>query len=320
MGRHKITIQRIENERSRQATFTKRKNGLLKKSMELSILCDCTIALVIISSNGKVFQYSSNAPVQDIVASIGSAVPDNVMKPLFNEDYTRLYDKHSGDSSEDEEGRHHTSDETQSANTTPASLGSMSARGALHTPHAATLAQLAGVHPADIQPLAQSAGRQFATGAVHSGGPTSRFQRKTNLTLAVPENKSAAAAPVVRLATPAGVGSLFPQTSGPGFILPPGQSLSPMSGARALMGAAAAAAAAASSAEQQQQHAQQQHLQHQHLQQQQLQQHRLVGDPGYLASHLPGFVGQTLAGPVSGIPAGMLAGLQGQQLLQHQHQ
>lgn len=187
MGRHKITIQRIENERSRQvcpalpslpahtspsqATFTKRKNGLLKKSMELSILCDCTIALVIISSNGKVFQYSSNAPVQDIVASIGSAVPDNVMKPLFNEDvcysalgclgaycclqYTRLYDKHSGDSSDDDEGRHHTSDETQSANTTPASLGSMSARGALHTPHAATLAQLAGVHPADIQPLTQ---------------------------------------------------------------------------------------------------------------------------------------------------------------------
>jgi hypothetical protein len=103
MGRHKITIQRIENERSRQvcpslpifaslitspsqATFTKRKNGLLKKSMELSILCDCTIALVIVSSNGKVFQYSSNSPVQDIVASIGSAVPDNVMKPLFNED------------------------------------------------------------------------------------------------------------------------------------------------------------------------------------------------------------------------------------------
>ena len=45
--------------RMAQVTFTKRKNGLMKKAMELSVLCDCDIALVIFNSNSKLFQYSS---------------------------------------------------------------------------------------------------------------------------------------------------------------------------------------------------------------------------------------------------------------------
>ena len=59
MGRKKIRIERIADERNRQVTFTKRKNGLMKKAMELSVLCDCQIALVIFNSNNKLFQYSS---------------------------------------------------------------------------------------------------------------------------------------------------------------------------------------------------------------------------------------------------------------------
>ena len=59
MGRKKIRIERIKDERNRQVTFTKRKNGLMKKAMELSVLCDCDIALVIVNSNNKAFQYSS---------------------------------------------------------------------------------------------------------------------------------------------------------------------------------------------------------------------------------------------------------------------
>ena len=47
MGRKKIKITKILDERSRAATFAKRKNGLLKKAIELSILCDCEIALVV---------------------------------------------------------------------------------------------------------------------------------------------------------------------------------------------------------------------------------------------------------------------------------
>ncbi|KAK9843983.1 hypothetical protein WJX81_000961 [Elliptochloris bilobata] len=59
MGRKKIRIEKISDERNRQVTFTKRKNGLMKKAMELSVLCGCDIALVIFNSNAKLFQYSS---------------------------------------------------------------------------------------------------------------------------------------------------------------------------------------------------------------------------------------------------------------------
>lgn len=38
----------------------KRKNGLLKKAMELGILCDCEVGVVIFNlNNGKLFEYSS---------------------------------------------------------------------------------------------------------------------------------------------------------------------------------------------------------------------------------------------------------------------
>ncbi|XP_075431389.1 myocyte-specific enhancer factor 2A isoform X7 [Ascaphus truei] len=59
MGRKKIQITRIMDERNRQVTFTKRKFGLMKKAYELSVLCDCEIALIIFNSSNKLFQYAS---------------------------------------------------------------------------------------------------------------------------------------------------------------------------------------------------------------------------------------------------------------------
>ncbi len=59
MGRKKIQISKITDERNRQVTFTKRKFGLMKKAYELSVLCDCEIALIIFNSSNKLFQYAS---------------------------------------------------------------------------------------------------------------------------------------------------------------------------------------------------------------------------------------------------------------------
>ncbi|XP_076355583.1 myocyte-specific enhancer factor 2C-like isoform X7 [Tachypleus tridentatus] len=59
MGRKKIQISRITDERNRQVTFTKRKFGLMKKAYELSVLCDCEIALIIFNGTNKLFQYAS---------------------------------------------------------------------------------------------------------------------------------------------------------------------------------------------------------------------------------------------------------------------
>ena len=45
---------------SSQITFSKRKHGLLKKAYELSVLCDVDVALIVIGSNQKLYQYASS--------------------------------------------------------------------------------------------------------------------------------------------------------------------------------------------------------------------------------------------------------------------
>ena len=60
MGRKKISIRTIPDERNRQATFMKRKFGLLKKAYELSILCGCEIGLIIFSDAGRLYQFSTS--------------------------------------------------------------------------------------------------------------------------------------------------------------------------------------------------------------------------------------------------------------------
>ncbi|MED6151065.1 alpha-glucosidase maltase, partial [Stylosanthes scabra] len=60
MGRGKIEIKRIENTTNRQVTFCKRRNGLLKKAYELSVLCDAEVALVVFSSRGRLYEYANN--------------------------------------------------------------------------------------------------------------------------------------------------------------------------------------------------------------------------------------------------------------------
>ncbi|KAJ4822889.1 Agamous-like MADS-box protein mads3 [Turnera subulata] len=59
MGRGKVVLERIENNTSRQVTFSKRRNGLMKKAYELSVLCDVEVGLIIFSSRGKLFEFGS---------------------------------------------------------------------------------------------------------------------------------------------------------------------------------------------------------------------------------------------------------------------
>ncbi|KAK8599087.1 hypothetical protein V6N13_077027 [Hibiscus sabdariffa] len=60
MVRRKTQMKRIENATSRQVTFSKRRNGLLKKAFELSVLCDAEVALIIFSPRGKLYEFSSS--------------------------------------------------------------------------------------------------------------------------------------------------------------------------------------------------------------------------------------------------------------------
>ncbi|EYU33460.1 hypothetical protein ABFS82_11G073200 [Erythranthe guttata] len=59
MGRKKLEIKRIEENSARMVCFSKRRNGLIKKARELSVLCDVDVAAIIFSKRGKLYQYCS---------------------------------------------------------------------------------------------------------------------------------------------------------------------------------------------------------------------------------------------------------------------
>nr|AZA14800.1 MADS-box protein 2 [Pinus taeda] len=67
MGKTKMEMKRIQNPSRRQVTFSKRKNGLLKKAFELSVLCDAEVALIIFSETGKICEFASHDDMATIL-------------------------------------------------------------------------------------------------------------------------------------------------------------------------------------------------------------------------------------------------------------
>ncbi|MED6123941.1 hypothetical protein PIB30_054309 [Stylosanthes scabra] len=67
MGRGRVQLKRIENKINRQVTFSKRRAGLLKKANEISVLCDAEVALIVFSTKGKLFQFSSDPCMERII-------------------------------------------------------------------------------------------------------------------------------------------------------------------------------------------------------------------------------------------------------------
>ncbi|CAN1283405.1 Floral homeotic protein AGAMOUS [Linum perenne] len=77
IGRGKIEIKRIENTTNRQVTFCKRRNGLLKKAYELSVLCDAEVALIVFSSRGRLYEYANNSSVKGTIDRYKKANSDS---------------------------------------------------------------------------------------------------------------------------------------------------------------------------------------------------------------------------------------------------
>lgn len=59
MGRRKIEIQPLTEDRNRTVTFVKRKAGLFKKAHELAVLCQVDLAVIIVGNNNKLYEFSS---------------------------------------------------------------------------------------------------------------------------------------------------------------------------------------------------------------------------------------------------------------------
>merc|ERR1711907_269954 len=92
MGRKKIQIRRIDDERVRKVTFAKRKSGLVKKAMELSLLCDCDIALLIFTPkpDQKFYKYTSKG-IKSVMDKLATNPP--IQEDRHNGQYEELFKK-----------------------------------------------------------------------------------------------------------------------------------------------------------------------------------------------------------------------------------
>lgn len=60
MGRRKIDMVHIDNARQRQLTYTKRKQGLIRKATELAVLCGAEVGIILFGEGDKMTIYSSS--------------------------------------------------------------------------------------------------------------------------------------------------------------------------------------------------------------------------------------------------------------------
>ncbi|KAK4801026.1 hypothetical protein SAY86_021513 [Trapa natans] len=92
--REKMKMRKIDDMTARQLTFSKRRRGIFKKAEELAVLCDAEVALVIFSTTGKLFEYSSSSSMKDTIArydlqrgiAIGLITPALHLQPEINSD------------------------------------------------------------------------------------------------------------------------------------------------------------------------------------------------------------------------------------------
>ncbi|CAB4306711.1 unnamed protein product [Prunus armeniaca] len=90
LGRGKIEIKRIENTTNRQVTFCKRRNGLLKKAYELSVLCDAEVALIVFSNRGRLYEYANNS-VKETIERYKKACAESTNTGSVSEASTQYY-------------------------------------------------------------------------------------------------------------------------------------------------------------------------------------------------------------------------------------
>ncbi|KZV15130.1 AGAMOUS-like 66 isoform 1 [Dorcoceras hygrometricum] len=87
MGRKKLAMRRIENATTRQVTYAKRKDGIVKKASELAVLCDTDVAVVMFSPTGRLTTFASNGRVEDIFLRFVDRPDELRGGPIANEEF-----------------------------------------------------------------------------------------------------------------------------------------------------------------------------------------------------------------------------------------
>ncbi|XP_057974232.1 agamous-like MADS-box protein AGL104 isoform X3 [Malania oleifera] len=86
MGRVKLPIKKIENTTNRQVTFSKRRNGLIKKAYELSVLCDVDVALIMFSPSGRLSHFAGAKSMEDTLERFLN-LPEQDRGRMHNQEY-----------------------------------------------------------------------------------------------------------------------------------------------------------------------------------------------------------------------------------------
>ena len=90
MGKRKIQIQQLSNEKTRQLTLAKRKTGLIKKAMELAILCNADVFIEVAGEDKETTIFSSS-DLKSMSEIITTDIKKSKKSLLFKEDYERMY-------------------------------------------------------------------------------------------------------------------------------------------------------------------------------------------------------------------------------------
>ncbi|XP_020199869.1 MADS-box transcription factor 50-like [Aegilops tauschii subsp. strangulata] len=90
MGRGKTQVKLIEDRTSRQVAFSKRRSGLHRKAFQLSVLCDAEVALIVFSSNGRLYEFA-NAGMQNTIGRYNeTSTKDRTSSQTVHQDIEKI--------------------------------------------------------------------------------------------------------------------------------------------------------------------------------------------------------------------------------------
>ena len=89
-------MTKIQNKLNSQITYYKRKKGLIKKALELSVLCDVEVFLVIVDKKKRLSITSSNVSAKEFINSYFKNIEElNIKEEINADDYKKMTKKTS---------------------------------------------------------------------------------------------------------------------------------------------------------------------------------------------------------------------------------
>ena len=92
MGKRKIQMEKIEDRLNSQITYYKRKKGLIKKVMELSLLCDVQLFLAIVDKKNRISITTSSKTAEEFIFTYLVDLSKSELREEFTtKDYSKMF-------------------------------------------------------------------------------------------------------------------------------------------------------------------------------------------------------------------------------------